>query len=136
MTAPVHNRKLRDALLELGGTNYEDQLSDFTLDPGIGDAEVTYTYGGQFAEEADPEPKLKLKLFSDWRSAGISRYLWQHTGETVDFQLDLHHNTVGEHVRWTGQVQLKAPPVGGEVRTTEVTEVELTCVGVPEISFP
>jgi len=137
VTSPVaHNRKLKDALLDIGGESYELQLEEFSIDPGISDAELTYTYGGSFADEADPEPKLKLNLVSDWRAVGISRFLWQHRGETVDWQIDLHQNTPGEHVRWNGQLQVKPPATGGKVRDVDRMEVELTCLDVPEISFP
>ncbi len=73
-----------------------------------------------------------MTFYSDWRSGGISDYLQENDEVQVSFQLDHHPDIVGEHVRWTGDVKIKAPTVGGDVRTTETTAVTLQCVGKPE----
>lgn len=132
MTA--HNRKLKIITLDIDGSEFQAQLREWTLNNGTGDGETFYTYGGDaesFIEAAEAEFTLECTFFADWRSDGISSYLWAHDGETVTFQLDHHPDIVGEHVRWSGSLQIKAPSVGGEVRTTEETAVTFTIVGKP-----
>lgn len=127
----VHQRRLKLITFTLDGVAFECQLNSWTLDPGSNDGDRQYTYcpDGQFVEETDDEPTLQLKFFSDWRSAGISNFLWSNANETVGFVLDHHPDIVGEHVRWTGQVLIKPAPVGGDARTTEITEITLSVVG-------
>ena len=131
---PAHNRKLREAVLDIGGSQFHAQINDMQVVNDTDDAEQFHTYGGDdssFAEPADPNYNLALKGFADWRVGGFSDFLWVHDGETVTFQLDHHPNIVGEHVRWSGQVNIKAPNAGGEIRTTELTESTLKIIGKP-----
>lgn len=129
----VHHRKLKRIEFAIGETQFECQVQSWSLDPGIGDGERNYTFcpDGEFIEEADPEPTLELTFYSDWRSDGISTFLWEHQGEEAEFTLDHHPDIPEEHVRWTGTVRVRPGPVGGEARETETTEVTLEIVGEP-----
>ncbi len=132
MTA--HNRKLKVLTLDIGGTEFQVQLKEWTLNNGTGDGETFYTFGGDdeaFIEPAEGEYTLELTFYADWRSGGISDYLWENNEEQVSFQLDHHPDVAAEHVRWTGDVSIKAPTVGGEARVTEETPVTLKVVGTP-----
>jgi hypothetical protein len=91
---------------------------------------------GETREETVPDYVLDLVFWSDWRSEGISDWLWDNDDETVAFQLDHHPYIVGEHVRWTGECIIIAPTVGGEVKTTEKTTVALPCIGKPVKTRP
>ena len=132
----VHNRRLKLITFTLDGQSFECQVKTWKLDPGEEDGERMYTFceDGEFEEETDDDPTLELSFFSDWRSNGISRYLWENGGSVVAFQLDHHPDIVGEHVRWTGDVKLKRPAVGGDARTTEVTDITLKIIGEPEFT--
>lgn len=136
MTA--HNRRLKVITLDLDGQNFECQVQTWTLANNSADGEKMFTYcpDGEFVEETDPDYALELTFYSDWRSSGISTFLWENDGDDVTFQLDHHPDIVDEHVRWNGTVRIKAPTVGGEVRTTETTEVTLQCVGKPVFTRP
>lgn len=129
----ANNRKLKLLYLDIGGNRFEAQLTNWQITNGTGDPDIHYTYApdGAFAEAADDSYQLELHFYADWRSAGVSDYLWANDGNTVNFTIDHLPDIVGEHVRWTGQVQIKAPSVGGEVRTTELTETTLGIVGKP-----
>lgn len=130
----AHNRKLKVITFELDGAEFQVQISNWNLENNSADPETTYTYApdGEFNEDVDPDYSLTLTFFADWRSAGISHYLWSNDGATVEFTLDHHPDIPAEHVQWTGEVKIKAPNVGGEVRTTEVTETTLKCIGKPD----
>jgi hypothetical protein len=129
----THSRRLKLIEFTIDGTSFECQVQSWKLDPGIDDGDRMYSFcpDGAFIEETDPEPTLELKFFADWRSAGISRFLWDHSGEEAAFVLDHHPDIPAEHVTWSGDLVVKAPPVGGEARETEFTEVTLQCVAMP-----
>jgi hypothetical protein len=131
MTA--HNRRLKQITFQLGATEFQCQVQSWQLVNNTDDGDLMYTFcpDGEFREETDDDYSLELTFFSDWRSGGISDYLWENDGETVAFTLDHHPDIAAEHVQWTGNVKIKAPTVGGEARDTETTEVELLCIGKP-----
>jgi hypothetical protein len=106
-----------------------DKRFGFCYDPEQTDAENALD--GEFREEAEPDYQLTAKLFADWRNNGISTYAWNHNGETVNFRLDHHPNIVGEHVAWAGRLKIKAPGVGGDARTTEMSEIAWVIIGEP-----
>lgn len=130
----VKHTKLKEILFDLGGDNFEIQLSDWTLNNDTDDPEIFFTYGGDdesFAEEAEPAWSLDLKFYADWRSDGISDFLTAHDGETVAFTITHHPGVAGEAHERSGSVLIKAPSVGGEVRSTEITETTLAVIGKP-----
>lgn len=134
--APPHNRRLKKIQFALNALNFECQLSSWSLDPGIEDGDRHYTFcsneaDNSFIEETDQEATLELTFFSDWRSNGISDFLWANSGQEATFTINHHPGVAGEHVQWTGRVMLKAPAVGGEARAIEVTEITLAVIGKP-----
>lgn len=132
MTQP-HHRKLRTILLELGGVDYTNQVRTARTVNNTGDPErlPVYAPAGEILEPAEPEWALELTLYSDWRSAGISDYLSANDSTTVTFVHQLHVGVTGETVQRAGDVVLKAPAMGGEARSQDMTEVTLQIVGEP-----
>lgn len=130
----IHNRRLKTITFTLGGTSFECQVREWNLDPGEEDGDMLYSFcpTGEDREETDPEPTLEVTFFSDWRSGGISDYLWTNGGQTVGYVLDHHPDIPEEHTRFSGQLKIKRPAVGGEARTTEVSEVTFALVGLPD----
>ena len=130
----VNHRKLRIAVLTIGGIPFQEQCRIINLVNNTDDPEIFHTFGGDnssFAEEAEPSWALELTAYADWRSDGISDFLTAHNGETLPFVADMHPNIVGEHTRRAGDVLIKAPSVGGEIRATEETETTLAVIGEP-----
>lgn len=129
----AHNRRLKVITFTLAGVAFECQLASWTLTNNSADGEKMYTFcpDGEFREESDDDWALDLRFFSDWRSGGISDYLQVNDKETVAFVIDHHPDIVGEHVRWSGNVAIRAPSVGGDARTTEQTQVTLQVIGTP-----
>ncbi|MFI6160391.1 hypothetical protein ACIA59_10625 [Micromonospora haikouensis] len=132
----IHHRKIKQIQFGLDGEQFECQVQSWTLSNNSDDGEKIYTQcpDGESREEADPDWALEVTFFSDWREDGVSDFLTMHDGETLPFTIDHHPDIPAEHVRWTGEVLIKAPSVGGEARTTEQTEVTLQCVGKPVYS--
>ena len=131
----THNRKLKVIEFVLLGVNFECQVSSWKMNNNTEDGDKLYSFcgptGGEFRADAEPDYSLDVTFYSDWRSAGISRFLTEHDGETVAFKLDHHPDIPAEHVYWEGTVKLRAPSVGGDARTTEMTEITLVIIGEP-----
>lgn len=134
----AHNRKLKNITFDIGGSEYQIQCKTWKITNDSDDPEKQYTFApdGEFYDEVDPSYKLEATFFADWRSAGVSTYFWEHDGETVAFTLDHYPDIPLEHVRWSGLVLIKAPDVGGDVRTTEETEIEFGIIGKPDFERP
>lgn len=135
MTQPI-SRKLKAAVLTLGGNAFQWQLKDYKVVNNTEDGEKFYVYGDgsaatEFYEEAEPDYALELAFHSDWRFNGISDYLWANDQQAVAYQIDHHPELPGEKIRLTGTLKIKAPTVGGEVRTTDMTEITLPIIGKP-----
>lgn len=138
MTAPTgttKHRKLKTITFKLNSQSYECQVQSWTLDPGMDEGERMFSFcgpdGGSFIEEPDPEPTLEMVFYADWSDGGISDFLWTNTGTVADFELHNHPNSPDQHVKWTGQVRIAAPPAGGEARATEMTEVTMQLLDLP-----
>lgn len=129
MTA--QNRKLKQLVLDIGGTEFQAQLQSWTLNDNTDDPDTFFVYepGEEFVEEPDPAYSLDCTFYSDWRSGGISDYLWSHRGETVTFQITHHPDIPAEAKVFSGSLLIKGPSVGGDVRTTEQSSVTFPVVG-------
>jgi hypothetical protein len=136
--ADQHSRKLKIITFTIDSIAFECQLTSWKMNNNTEDGEKLFTFcpDGETREEADPDWALDLKFLADWRLDGISDFLTLHDQETAAFVLDHLPDIVGEHVRWAGDLKIKAPSVGGDVRTTELTEVTLPCIGKPVYSRP
>jgi len=135
------SRKLKVVTFTIAGIEYQCQLQTWKVVNNTPDGERLYVFcgpgpEGEIREEAEPDYALELKFLSDWRPDGISDYLTEHDQELAAFVLDHHPDIVGEHVRWAGDVTLKAPTAGGDARTTELTEITLQVDGKPTYSRP
>lgn len=133
------HRKLKVIEFTIGGLNYECQVQTWNMSNNTDDGDKLYSFcnpgntgtGGEFREDAEPDYALEITFYSDWRSAGISQFLTEHDQEIVAFKLDHHPDIPEEHVHWSGSLKCKAPSVGGDARTTEMTEVTLQIIGLP-----
>lgn len=142
----AHGRRLKTLMLTLGDESTDNvqaecQLRSWNLANNSAEGEKLFTYctdpdGQEFREETDPDYALEATFLADWREDGISTWLWQHDGELVNFVLDHHPDIAAEHCQWSGQLYVRAPNVGGEVRTTEETTVTLPIEGKPDFLGP
>lgn len=133
---PIHHRKIKVITLTIGTVVVESQVQSWTMNNNTDDGDKLYAQSsagaaGEFRDEAEPDYSLDLTLYSDWRSAGITRYLTEHDQETAAFVLDHHPDVALEHVTWAGDLKLRAPNAGGDARTNEMTQVTLVVIGKP-----
>ena len=134
----IHTRKLKVIEFQVGAVEYQCQIKEWKLANNTDDGEKLYAFcpDGETREEAEPDYALEIVFYADWRPDGISTFLVEHDQETAAFTLDHHPDIPAEHVRWAGSLKVKAPTVGGEARTTEMTEITLQCIGKPVYSRP
>jgi hypothetical protein len=135
----AHNRKLKVLTLDIGGTEFQIQCRKAEVQNNTDDGETFFTYGGDdgtFVEAADDSYALDLEFYADWRSNGISDYLWLQDGNTVSFTVQHNPDVPAETVSWSGELLIKAPNALGDVRTTEITATTLQIVGKPEYTGP
>jgi len=132
----VNTRKLSTLTLAFDTSNsFEAQVQSWELSNDTDDPEKIYSYGSstynEDFEEVDPAWSLSLTFYSDWTETGISDYFMAHDGETVSFELIHHPARENEAVMWSGQLRIKAPNVGGEIRETETQEATFQIIGEP-----
>lgn len=130
----VLRNRLKIVTFTLDNVDYSCQLNSWTVNNNTVDGVKTFTFCGapsEFRTETDDDWSLTMKYYSDWRSGGISDFLMQNTRAVATFVLDHHPDIVGQHVRWSGSCVIKAPSVGGDVRTIEETSVTLLILGIP-----
>lgn len=136
----VHQRKIKFIQFSIGGESFECQVKNWKMVNNTEYGEKLYFQcpgdngTGETREQAEPDWQLEMEFYADWRSDGISDWLQQHDQEDAAFQLDHHYDVVGEHVRWAGDLRIKAPGADGTVRTTEMTSITLPCIGKPAYS--
>lgn len=133
----VHHRKIKILQLGLGEEGaveqFECQVQSWNMVNNTEDGDKQYAQcpDGEFREPGDPDWALEVTFYADWRSSGISDFLWRNRGKEVPFTLDHHPDIPEEHVRWTGVLLVKAPSVGGEPRQTETHEMTFNIKGEP-----
>jgi hypothetical protein len=136
MTAPQpHYRRVKTISFMMNSVEYSTQISDWKVSAGIKTGNRIYTQSvageghNSLIEETDGVPVLTLTFLADWTAGGISDYLWQHNMTVVTYTLDHHPDIVGEHIQFSGTVQLQAPDTGAIARTSESQTVNLPIIG-------
>jgi len=133
----IHAPTMKYVSLDIGGNEFRAQIKTWKLTDDTDDPDSIYTFGadGQNEDTEEPNPKwnLELEFYADWRApTGLNHYLWSNPGQVAAYTI--HHNlgTDGSDPVFSGEVKLKRTPVGGEVRTKELTELTLPVVGEPD----
>lgn len=137
----IHKNQLKYVSFDLDGNEFRAQLKTWNLTDNTDDPDKIYSYGAdgqnEDSEEEVSDWSLDMEFFSDWRTpTGLNHYCWTNAGLVVAYTI--HHNlgVTGSDPTFTGEVKIKRTPVGGEVRTTEVTSLSLPIIGTPEYDPP
>jgi hypothetical protein len=138
MSSPLHNRKIKTIVLDIGGTTFQCQIENFQVLNNTPDGDKLYSMcdGGADVEETDEDWALSLRWFADWRSNGLSDFLMLNDGLNAAVTLEHHPDIPGEHTIWTGTIRIKAPNVGGDVKTTERQEQTFQFLEKPDYDRP
>jgi len=131
---PFTDSRLGPGTLTIGTTPAEFgfQVSALTLTPAVDEADGTPTLA-----VPDPEPQMTTTYTLDGSAindfeavSGLQRYAYDHDGETVDF-VWTPNGDVATPATCTGEVQMRAFPMGGAVGEQLVTDFSWPCVGKP-----
>lgn len=132
---PITESKIKNGLLTLtigAGTPQEfgTQATNVRIEPSYdeeGDS-VEVVSGDTLSPETVESHELVITAIQDFADpAGFMAYLWANSLEEAAFVWDT--GPAGAGVRFTGNVQLRKPPTGGDVNTRLTTEFTLPCIG-------
>lgn len=127
---------MRNAIVTLGTDDFAAAVSTASITNSSGTTDFkglkppavfTFPQATTFA--------LELTYAQDWSSAeSLSKWLWDHQGETVPFTLNPDDTatdlTLGS-TAWTGTVAVAPGSVGGDVDSVATASVTLGIVGRP-----
>jgi len=133
---PYTDSRLGPGTLKIGtpapGTEYGFQVSALTLTPAVDETDGTPTLA-----VPDPAPEQTTSYTLDGTaiadfssSSGLSRYCYDHDGETMDFEW-VPNTTDTTPATLTGQIQLRAFPMGGAVGELITQDFSWPTVGKP-----
>lgn len=112
--------RLITATISVDGTDYTEEIQDFSYDPTSAVVEFTDVSGKvhKFAGEAGYN--LTLNVAQDFTASGFARMCFDDEGEKVDITI------VDGPTTWKSEITLVAPKIGGATKQ----------VGISSIVFP
>jgi hypothetical protein len=131
---------MRNAIVQLGADDFAYAVSTATIENSSG----TTDFKGLKPPAVVTVPQattyvLSLTYAQDWQSAtSLSRYLWEHKGETVPFTLNPDDTSLDATLgstSWAGLVAIAPGNVGGDVDAVATSSVSLGIVGEPVPTF-
>lgn len=137
----INSEKLISLTCTLDGTDYSFQLTTAQVVNNTPDGDRVFTYAAsgvnEFREVPDSAWSIALKWVSDWKTAGLNRFLAANDGTTQTLAINYSPGGgAGTYDRtWTGSVVLKQPSDGGDVRTTSMSEATWNFIGVPALTY-
>jgi len=131
---PFTDSRLGPGTLKIGtpapGTEFGFQVSNCVLTPAADEADGTPTLA-----VPDPAPELTTNFTLDGTaiadhgsSSGFSRYCFEHDGETMDFEW-VPNSSETTPATLTGQIQVRAFPMGGAVGEQITQDFSFPVVG-------
>lgn len=134
---PFHDSRLGPGTLLLGtapGVEYGFQVSALSLVPALSSTDGTPTLAVPApAPESTTTWSLDGSAINDFEAVtGLQRYAYEQDGATVDFVWTPNSEAgAPTPAVLTGQLQLHAFPMGGNVGEQLVTDFSWPCVGKP-----
>jgi hypothetical protein len=123
---------MRNAIVSFGSDDFAKAVSSATLTPAGG----TTPFKGLKPSAVFTFPQsvtwtLDLEFAQDWSAeTSLSRYLFEHQGETIDATLNADDQTAGT-TSWDITVAIAPGAVGGPVDSVATATVSLGVVGAP-----
>ncbi|WP_457100315.1 hypothetical protein [Microbacterium sp. P5_E9] len=127
---------MRNAIINLGTDDFAKAISTATITPSSG----TTDFKGLKPSAVYTFPQattytLELTYAQDWSDeTSLSRWLFEHKGETVPFTLN-PDDTTGQtgigSTSWAGTVAVAPGAIGGDVDSVATATVSLGIVGEP-----
>lgn len=129
---------MKNAIVTLGspGDDFAAACSTVALTPSSGTTPFTgLKKAATFTFPNATTWSLDLTYAQDWHSeTSLSRWLYDHAGETVPFSID--PDDLGDgHTSWAGDCSIVEGAVGGDVDSVATATVSLGVVGRPVPTF-
>lgn len=126
---PIKESKLKAGTLTLGGVEFAVQMTNVRVTPTHdedGDPIETLS-GDSLAADTVRGNQLNLTAIQDWEDvAGFVNYTWENDLDTVAFSWAPRGAT---GPTYSGNVEVRAVEVGGDVNKRLTTDAEWTCEG-------
>lgn len=118
---------------KIGGTDYSDQVKDFSFEIIVDEKDITSFASGGWSESAGGIKKYTV-TFSFIRAAdmsGLDAYMWANIGKTVTWSgKGSTDATAPANALYSGSIVLnKWSPISGAVGSEETTQVTFTGTG-------
>lgn len=129
-------QKLGPGLLTIGETGSPQEFGAMTtkteLEPEYDkDDDVSVLSGEDYGGDETEKWTLKFDLLQDYTAESLNYWLYQNAGKTLPFTFV--PNKEGA-LQAKGKVRIRASKLGGEVKKTNSSELELPVVGRPDIT--
>lgn len=132
----VKTTRVGAGTLTLGDTadlqTLASQVLSCAVEPEADTEDPTEVLSGEFVEGAYTESyNLTGEFFQDLdTAAGVTEYTWEKSGQVVPFVF-VPNTAKGKQV--SGNVQIVATKIGGDVGENGTAEFEFRCIGKPTI---
>ncbi|MGH1977958.1 hypothetical protein [Rothia sp. L_38] len=129
-------QKLGPGLLTIGETGSPQEFGAMTtkteLEPEYDkDDDVSVLSGEDYGGDETEKWTLKFDLLQDYTAESLNYWLYQNAGKTLPFTFV--PNKEGA-LQAKGKVRIRASKLGGEVKKTNSSEMELPVIGRPDIT--
>ena len=121
---PVDPTTLKDVIAEFGDDDYRQHLDQVQFVPSSSTASWTGLGLNTFTDVATATWTVNLSGAQDWSATGLSRFLFEHEGEEVDFTF---RPRSGEGPSFTTTVRITPGAIGGSVNQVAPFSVSLGC---------
>ena len=121
---------LRDAVLKLGGTSFQNQVWKATIKPDTPiQQKRTLAPDGTISDVDSATFTLELEGLQDYETSGLADFLWDNAGNQVSFELSPKAGS--GKVKFTGTLIAVHSEVGGDQGDFAQFGIELPIIGIP-----
>lgn len=121
---PVVPRTLKNVVAEFGDDDYRQHLDTVQFVPSASTTTWTGLGLNTFTDVSTATWTVTLSGAQDWSATGLSRFLFEHEGEEVDFTFRL---SADDTVAFSSKVRITPGAVGGQVNSVAPFSVTLGC---------
>lgn len=133
--AAITAHKLGPGTLTFGATGSEQEFGTHVtraeLAPSWNEEDPVPTLSGdQYLDDGTFEGTISGEFLQEYSVEGLLKWTWDHTGEVLPFTFTPRNDAA---LSFTGQCQVRAVTVGGDVKTANTAEFEWKVLEMPEI---
>jgi len=132
----VSAHKLGPGFLKFGATGSEQEfgthVTRIELAPSWNEEDpVPVLSGDQYLDEGTFEGTISGEFLQEYTLDGLVNWTWTNTGKVVPFTFTPRGDA---ELTYSGECQVRAVTVGGDVKTANTAEFEWKVLELPEVS--